>query len=170
MRTDLWWVYSSSRNLMLRTNLSFILAMALCGTIWRNFATSAIGNFDHSYFFGHGFTGAWYTPHHVPFSCANNVKAFVHFFSSTQTGNSWFLLLLLQLLSTSSQPFWLQHGCYISKDTYKQSVRNATVNIRRSSLSALNLQLSSFYSIYCTSFWLLLGLLYHLSSCKVWSI
>ena len=44
---------------MLQTNLSYLLAMAVFGVIWRDFATLAIGNIDHSYPFGHSFT--WYT-------------------------------------------------------------------------------------------------------------
>jgi hypothetical protein len=38
----------------------------------------AIGNLDHSHPFGHGIIG--YTPHYIPFSCANNDKGFCTFF------------------------------------------------------------------------------------------
>ena len=44
---------------MLWTLSSFVLAMAVCGVIWRDFLTLVIGNLDYSYPFGLGLT--WYT-------------------------------------------------------------------------------------------------------------
>ena len=133
----------------LRTILSFLLAMAVSGVIWRNFATSTIGKVDRSFPYGSVFT--WYTLHHVYFSCANNDKVYVcmYFLVSPYRDHSCLWLLLLQLLPTwtSSQRFLLQHECYIFEDTKKLLVWNTTISIRRSSISALNLQLSSFYSL-----------------------
>ncbi|KAF8815152.1 hypothetical protein BYT27DRAFT_6819373 [Phlegmacium glaucopus] len=90
------------------------------------------------------------------------------------------ILTLLILLATASFGFCAyflsdpENGVLIymiTINTIGRSVRKATIDILRSSLSALNLRPLSFSAVYCILFWLLAGseFPYHFSLCKAWS-